>query len=106
MSESGGYGGGSDVLVDLRVDDAEDPVPELRRLVDLHELYFGRPDPTEVLPLTDELRAEIVERLARLGHPDLAAWAGAANFEERLLDSGLDPVLLEQLRLADQAVGA
>lgn len=45
VSEQGGYGGGSDVLVDLRVDDSADPVPELMRLLDLHELYFGRPDP-------------------------------------------------------------
>ena len=106
VSESGGYGGSSDVLVDLRVDDAEDPVPELRRLVDLHELYFGRPDPLAVLPLTDELRVEIDERLARLGHPDLATWAGSANFEERLVEGGIDPVVLEQLRLADQAASA
>lgn len=103
VSEGGGYGGGSDVLVDLRVDDAEDPVPELRRLVDLHDLYFGRTDPAAVLPLTAELQAELDERLARLGHADLRGWAGAANFEERLVDGGIDPVLLEQLRAADSS---
>ena len=102
VSEAGGYGGGSDVLVDLRVDDHHDPVPELRRLVDLHELYFGRPDPAAVLPLTEELRTEVLQRITRLGYSDLADWAGAANFEERLTADGVDPVLLAQLRLADQ----
>src|SRR5256885_2575628 len=40
-----GYGGTSDVVVDLRVDDHPEPVPELIRLLDLHALYFDRPDP-------------------------------------------------------------
>src|SRR6266571_1515589 len=51
VSPGGGYGGGSDVLVDLRVDDHGDPVPELVRLRGLHELYFGHPDPASCLPL-------------------------------------------------------
>ena len=63
VTPGGGYGGGSDVLVDLRVDDHPDPVAELRRLLELHRLYFeqarpgrlpparGRRSPTEVGPL-------------------------------------------------------
>lgn len=100
VSESGGYGGGSDVLVDLRVDDHADPVPELRRLVDLHELYFGRPDPATLLPLTESLQDEVQRLVAALGFAGLADWAGSANFEERLVEGALDPVLLEQLRAA------
>src|SRR5215510_12137388 len=38
-----GYGGTSDVVVDLRVDDHTDPVGELTRLLDLHALYFDKP---------------------------------------------------------------
>src|SRR3954471_15672703 len=53
VSEGGGYGGGSDVLVDLRVDDHPDPVTELQRLLDLHTLYFGKPEKT--LPLEGDL---------------------------------------------------
>jgi len=103
VSAGGGYGGGDDVLVDLRVDDHEDPVPELRRLVVLHELYLGAPDPTTLLLWTDELRAEVDERVRRLGQPTLADWAGVANVEGRLVEAGLAPVVLELLRAADSA---
>jgi uncharacterized Ntn-hydrolase superfamily protein len=96
VSEAGGYGGGSDVLVDLRVDDHSDPVPELGRLLDLHHLYFGKPE--EVLPLEGELATEVQERLGRLGYDSLEAWAGVENFEERLVPEGIDALVLEQLR--------
>lgn len=36
-----GYAGLSDVFVDLRVDDHERPLEELRRLLDLHDELFG-----------------------------------------------------------------
>ena len=98
VSEAGGYGGGSDVLVDLRVDDHADPVPELLRLLDLHHLYFGKPE--EVLPLEGTLRAEVQERLQRLGYRTLDDWAGVENFEERLVPDGIDALVLEQLRKA------
>ena len=49
----------SDVEVDLRVDDHQRPVAELRRLLDLHRLYFGRPDPATLLPLEGELADEV-----------------------------------------------
>lgn len=100
VSEGGGYGGGSDVLVDLRIDDHPDPVPELGRLLELHELYFGRPDPANVLALQGDLAAEVAARLARLGHPDLESWAGVENYEERLVLGGIDPVVLARLREA------
>ena len=98
VSEGGGYGGGSDVLVDLRVDDSPDPVPELLRLLDLHELYFGAPDPAALLPLDGALAAEVAGLVARLGHPSLDAWAGVANLEERLVEGRIDPVVLDVLR--------
>jgi uncharacterized Ntn-hydrolase superfamily protein len=98
VSEAGGYGGGSDVLVDLRVDDHSDPVPELGRLLDLHHLYFGKPE--EVLALEGELATEVQDRLERLGYDSLEAWAGVENFEERLVPDGIDVLVLEQLRAA------
>ena len=100
VSEAGGYGGGSDVLVDLRVDDAPDPVVELGRLLDLHELYFGRPDPDALLPLEGELAQEVADRVSRLGHASLEDWAGFENYEERLVPGAVDPVVLERLRAA------
>jgi uncharacterized Ntn-hydrolase superfamily protein len=101
-----GYGGTSDVGVDLRVDDHPDPCGELARLMDLHALYFERPDPATLLPLEGDLAHEVRGRLARLGHgdDDLAAaldqWAGVENLEERLVPGRIDPVVLEWLRAA------
>lgn len=100
VSDGGGYGGGSDVLVDLRVDDAADPVPELVRLLDLHEVYFGRPDPAVILPVEGQLADEVQERLGRLGYDSLEGWAGVENYEQRLVPGGIDPVVLAKLRAA------
>src|SRR3954447_19942542 len=92
-----GYGG-DDVELDLRVDDHENPVPELRRLRELHALYFGEPDPDALLPLTGEVADEVRGLLGRLGHEGddldelLDDWAGSANFEERLRPGSIDPV--------------
>ena len=98
VSEGGGYGGGSDVLVDLRVDDHNAPIPELGRLLDLYDLYFGKPE--SVLPLTGDLAAEVAAALSVLGYPTLDAWAGVENYEERMVDGGIDPVVLGKLREA------
>ena len=96
VSEAGGYGGGSDVLVDLRVDDHADPVPELIRLLELHTLYFGKPE--SLLPLEGVLAKEVSDRLARLGFSTLEGWAGVENYEERMVAGSIDPVVLEKLR--------
>ena len=109
VTEAGGYGGGSDVFADLRVDDHEQPVTELARLLALHDVYFGKPDPTTALPLEGALADEVRDLLAKLGHPAagdgaedldkaLADWAGIDNYEERLLPGAIDPIVLEQLR--------
>jgi uncharacterized Ntn-hydrolase superfamily protein len=101
-----GYGGTSDVVVDLRVDDHPDPVPELIRLLDLHRLYFERPDPQTLLELTGPLAEEVGRRLAELGYPGpdvdqaLASWAGVANLEERMVSGQIDPLVLAHLREA------
>ena len=106
VTPEGGYGGGSDVLVDLRVDDHTAPVGELARLLDLHELYFGKPDPDTLLDLGGELGAEVRRRLAGLGHVDdsldaaLAGWASIENYEERLVPGKIDPLVLAKLREA------
>ncbi len=102
----GGYGGESDIEVDLRVDDHVTPVPELVRLLDLHQLYFGPVDETALLPIEGALADEVRERLAAAGHADadldtaLASWAGVENYEERLRPGHIDPRVLEQLRRA------
>ena len=101
VQRDGGYAGLSDVLVDLRVDDHEHPVQELRRISKLHTRLFGVSPHEDWLPLQGELRAEVDERLARLGYDSLDAWAGVENLEERVDGEGtIDPVVLDALREA------
>jgi uncharacterized Ntn-hydrolase superfamily protein len=102
VRKDGGYAGLSDTLVDLRVDDHEAPVEELQRLYGLHRQLFGTTPRDEWLPVDDELRAEIRERLERLGYERLEDWAGAANLEERVDgDDEIDPVVLNELRRSE-----
>jgi len=104
VAKGQGYGGTSDVLAELRVDDHPDPVRELRRLLDLHALYFDKPDPDRLLELTGDLADEVAGRLADLGYRDrkldaaLASWAGVENLEERMVPGRIDPLVLAHLR--------
>ena len=104
VTKGQGYGGTSDVLAELRVDDHPDPVRELRRLLDLHALYFDKPDPDRLLELTGDLADEVAGRLADLGYRDrkldaaLASWAGVENLEERMVPGRIDPLVLAHLR--------
>jgi uncharacterized Ntn-hydrolase superfamily protein len=101
VERSGGYAGLSDVLVDVRVDDHERPIEELRRIFELHQQLFGRTPERFWLPLEGGLRAEVDERLGRLGFDSLEAWASVENLEERVNGSdAIDPVVLEALRRA------
>jgi uncharacterized Ntn-hydrolase superfamily protein len=103
--EGAAYGGGLDMAVDLRTDDHEEPVAELARLVDLHYLYFCRPEPGTLLELDGALEQEVASGLAALGYePELGfeeafgRWVGTENFEERDVPGKIDPLVLEHLR--------
>jgi uncharacterized Ntn-hydrolase superfamily protein len=99
VEKNGGYAQLSDTLVDLRVDDHERPIEELRRIYELHFRLFGLSPREDWLPLEGELRAEVQERLGQLGYDSLDAWAGVENLEERVDgDEEIDPVVLEALR--------
>jgi uncharacterized Ntn-hydrolase superfamily protein len=106
VAKGQGYGGTSDIVAELRVDDHIDPVVELGRLLDLHSLYFDKSDPTDLLALTGELAGEVGALLARLGHDPavggldaaLADWAGIENLEERIVPGRIDPLVLAHLR--------
>lgn len=101
VEPNGGYAGLSDVLVDVRVDDHEQPIEELRRIYELHQQLFGRTPERFWLPLEGELRVEVDERLDRLGFDSLEAWASVENLEERVNGSdAIDPVVLDALRKA------
>jgi uncharacterized Ntn-hydrolase superfamily protein len=104
VEKDGGYAGLSDVVVDLRVDDHERPVEELRRIYGLHQAIFGKTPREEWVTVDEGLAAEMSDRLARLGYEGelsdaLFRWAGNENLEERVEGSEqVDPVVLEQLR--------
>jgi uncharacterized Ntn-hydrolase superfamily protein len=94
-----GYAGLSDVFVDLRVDDHERPLEELRRLFGIHQEHFGKTPRSRWIEVDDGLRREIGDRLAALGYDRLEDWAGAENLEERVDGTdAIDPVVLERLR--------
>jgi uncharacterized Ntn-hydrolase superfamily protein len=99
VERDGGYAGLSDILVDLRVDDHEGPIEELRRIYEIHDRLFGASPREDWLPLEGELRTEVDERLERLGYETLDAWAGVENLEERVDgEDEIDPVVLDALR--------
>lgn len=104
VERDGGYAGLSHVLVDLRVDDHAEPIPELARLYRIHDTLFGTTPDDEWLAVDADLRSELEQRLAALGYTGtldemFAAWAGTENYEDRIdgVDR-IDPVVLEALR--------
>ena len=91
-------------MVDLRVDEHERPLEELRRIYGMHQAIFGQ-TPERLWLDVDETLAR---RVARAPHPTwfrgeldatFNAWAGSENLEERVDGAErIDPVVLEELR--------
>jgi uncharacterized Ntn-hydrolase superfamily protein len=104
VEQDGGYAKLSDTIVELRVEDHELPLTELRRLYRLHEALFGETPRDEWLTVDDALANELRQRLAKLGYDGelvdaLNRWAGNANLEERVDGvAEIDPIVLEELR--------
>ena len=104
VEQDGGYAGLSDVVCDLRVDDHERPLEELRRLYGIHQALFGKTPKEQWLDVDEELSAELRGRLGRLGYEGdlvdaLRGWAGSENLEERIDGAErIDPVVLAELR--------
>jgi uncharacterized Ntn-hydrolase superfamily protein len=104
VEKDAGYARLSDTVVDLRVDDHERPIAELRRVFGLHREIFGVTPGEDWLTVDDELASELRERLAKLGYDDeleraFFDWAGTENLEERVDGvERIDPVVLGVLR--------
>jgi uncharacterized Ntn-hydrolase superfamily protein len=110
VRERAGYGGGSDRLLDLHVEDHPTPIAELRRLYHLHQVFFGI-DEVTLEPLSDDRIQTVGAQLAQLGYLKpgdshnlervrnaLETWAGNENLEERLRnDDQIDTVILQFL---------
>lgn len=84
VRDEAGYGGLDDVAVDLRVDDHPAPIDELRRLLDLHELYLTASTEAEKVVVDGPLREELQTFAAGAGHRDFATWVGTENHEMRV----------------------
>ena len=100
VRQGGGYLAGSDVAVDLRVDDHRDPVAELRRLVEIHRVLLPRPEDLEFVPIHAGLARVLRDALSERGYDcgrgsgydeglrqALFAWIGAENLEARWSDA-------------------
>ena len=104
VEKDGGYAKLSDVIVDLRVEDHERPLEELRRLYGLHQAIFGETPRDQWLQVDGELAAELRERLAKAGYDGeledaFSRWAANWNLEERVDGiAEIDPVVLADLR--------
>jgi uncharacterized Ntn-hydrolase superfamily protein len=104
VEKEAGYANLSDSVVDLRVDDHEHPLAELRRLYGLHQALYAITPREEWLALDAELQRELESRLGRLGYDGeletaFTSWAGAQNLEARVDGvESIDPVVLERLR--------
>ena len=84
------------------MDDHATPIAELRRILALHRLYFGKPRPEDLLPIEGDLAREVQGILQRAGtykgpvngvydtdtHAALVELSGIENFEERQQPEG------------------
>lgn len=68
VKPAGGYAGFNDRYVDLRVDDHPTPIVELRRVLDIHKLYFFETRPEDVLTVQGEVQARLQAVLRSAGY--------------------------------------
>ena len=68
VRENAGYGNDNDRYLDLRVDDAPDPVAALADLAQMHHLYFQPPDPNDTVPLDADVIRELQTMLISGGY--------------------------------------
>jgi uncharacterized Ntn-hydrolase superfamily protein len=96
----GGYDGGNDRWIDVRVDDHETPIDELERVFKIYDVtLLERAEPDETRSLEGETSEEVLATLAELGFYDgppsgefgeaeresLEAFRGMVNFENHSL---------------------
>jgi uncharacterized Ntn-hydrolase superfamily protein len=104
VERDGGYAGLSDIVFDLRVDDHERPLDELRRIFGLHRAIFGQTPREEWIDVDETLSEELRRRLSQLGYEGelgdaFFRWTANENLEERADGvERIDPVVLEELR--------
>ncbi|MET3697623.1 uncharacterized Ntn-hydrolase superfamily protein [Bacillus oleivorans] len=111
VKEKGGYGGFNDRYIDLRVEDHKEPIQELKRIYQLHQLYFAKPSPEKIVRIEGDVEAKLVTELNRRQyltnqatssdelHQALTKYIHSENFEMREQEIGLiDLDVLEYMK--------
>jgi len=103
VRKGGGYGGGNDRWVDLRVDDHPSPIEELKRVFKVYDLtMLAREDPASALPIAGEVALGLQHDLGVLGYypgrftgtwdaasrSAFARFIGEHNFENKQREDG------------------
>jgi uncharacterized Ntn-hydrolase superfamily protein len=112
VKDNGSYGGYNDRFIDLRVDDHEEPVQELTRLLKLHQLYFEPTLAEDIVAIEGPLAKELQDLLYENGHlqrelsehDDLLdavqSYHLMENFDERVQQRGMiDQKVVEYMRI-------
>ena len=113
--EEAGYGGATDQLVDLRVEDHPDPVLELMRLLTIQDRLFGKTPEDQWTLIDEQLAAALRAGLSDWGvqvqptgpydaelEVALRLWVGNENLEDRWYGGDhIDPVVVAHLLSAE-----
>ncbi|MFW9834249.1 MAG: DUF1028 domain-containing protein [Candidatus Thorarchaeota archaeon] len=113
VREGGGYEGGNDRYVDVRVDEHPNPIDELVRIFNIYDMtLLSREDPSTLIKIEGDLLAIIQDALVALGLLDhthsnefddktqsaLTGWINTNNFENKSRDDGtIWPSVVEYL---------
>jgi uncharacterized Ntn-hydrolase superfamily protein len=113
VREGGGYEGGNDRYVDVRVDEHPNPIDELVRIFNIYDMtLLNREDPSTLIKIEGDLLAIIQDALVTLGlleqaHSNefddktqsaLTEWININNFENKSRDDGtIWPSVVEYL---------
>jgi len=106
VREKGGFGGFTDVMVDLRVDDHKEPIKELIRIFEMIDMIMlEREDPSNIMKIEGDVSLNIKRVLIELGYIDkdpseilekwektdtkaFENWVGINNFENKWKNDG------------------
>ena len=122
VREKGGYEGGNDRYVDVRVDEHPSPIDELVRIFNIYDMtLLSREDPKILVKIEGDLLAMIQQALVTLGYlkaghanifdkptqSALTEWINTNNFENKARDDGtiwpsIVEFLLDDANLIDE----
>ncbi|HME53640.1 MAG TPA: DUF1028 domain-containing protein [Candidatus Lokiarchaeia archaeon] len=103
VRKNGGYGGGNDRYVDVRVDEHPSPIEELERIFKIYDMtLLSREPPSQLIKLEGEAARNVQEALVSLGYlssvddeafsPEAATalqkFMDVSNFENKSRDDG------------------